>query len=256
MSRSRIRILSILFATAILAIAVLSVAGMPAASASPERLTGVKFVLEYRGSLNGTWHNTYAVDQSKCIGDDFSGSFTSSVRPGSKRFTVVVDSEFGHRPFLDWGANQGTSKGVVTSNRTAQGWLMKYSGGECHPVQKDESGCGAHTFAGQVGLEPVGGSFGFNRNRVYLNWALEPEPAIGCDDGVVYDSKSEAPNGAGYGKLDVKKLYRCGFRKPRRCKLTIGRSSNFSFHDTKGPASYTSTVHIEWSVTFVAVGRR
>jgi hypothetical protein len=44
-------------------------------------------------------------------------------------------------------------------------------------------------------------------------------------------------------------------RKPRRCKLTIGRDRTYVYNETQGGATYSSTVHVKWSVTFTAAGR-
>jgi hypothetical protein len=259
MSRSRVRILSALFTTAVLAVAVLS--GLRAAWASPERApTAVRFVLDYRGSVNGTWQNTSTVELGlKCIGHDLSGSFTSAVRPGSKRYTLLIYKDIdGRHLLLDWGSQR--PKGVVSSNRTAKGWFMKYSGGECHQVTKDESDCAPHTFAGDVALLPDGGNFDFNHNRVYFDWQAEPrrEPGtiFNCDDGIFYDQADGTNMGQHFAKMFVKNLYRCGMRKPRRCTAKIGRKSDYPFHKVEGRETFDSKVHVEWSVTFRAVGKR
>ena len=90
--------------------------------------------------------------------------------------------------------------------------------------------------------------------HVYLDWQLEPELAIGCSDDIVF------PQDFGYGWQDAvlraKPLYRCGMRKPRRCKLTIGRERTYVFNVTQSNgATSSSTVHLKWSVTFTAAGR-
>ena len=81
---------------------------------------------------------------------------------------------------------------------------------------------------------------------------LEPE-TIGCGDGIVF------PGGYRYGweaaQLRLKPLYRCGIRKPRSCKLTIGRDRTYVYDTTDRGVHYTSTVHVKWSVTFLARGR-
>jgi hypothetical protein len=55
--------------------------------------------------------------------------------------------------------------------------------------------------------------------------------------------------------LRVKPLYRCGMRKPRRCKLTIGGDKTYVYNETQGGATYSSIVHLKLSVTFTAAGR-
>ncbi len=255
MSSSRIRILT----KAILVVAIGTLCGIPAAAARPERPATVKFVLDYRGNLNASWHNTTAVNQRSCSGDDTSGSLTSSIRPGSKRYTLVISKEFGHL-YLQWP--NAVIKGAVSSNRTAQGWMMVSGGGKpCHqePRPFGPPGCAAYTFAGPVALEWAGGSQGASRNRITLFWQKEPwiEPGTptGCFTGEVYDFHSDAPAGAGYAKLNTKALYRCGVRKPRTCKFKIGSSTDFPYHVTQGDATYDSSVHIDWSVTFKRVRR-
>lgn len=59
--------------------------------------------------------------------------------------------------------------------------------------------------------------------------------------------------------LDLKKLYRCGIQKPRGCRLTI-RGSHTHSHSISQPTpdgthADVGNGRIEWSVTFVAVGR-
>jgi hypothetical protein len=89
--------------------------------------------------------------------------------------------------------------------------------------------------------------------HVFLDWQLEPELAIGCSEGIVL------PEAFNYGWQDdvlrVRPLYRCGMRKPRRCKLTLHRERTYVFNDTQGGTTYSSTVHVKWSVTLSAAGR-
>jgi hypothetical protein len=132
---------------------------------------------------------------------------------------------------------------------------MRYSGGECHQVPIDESGCGGHTFTGHVALLPDGGSFEFSHNRVYLDWEAEPE-TLGCDDGIQYDAADATRMGQHFGRMVVKTLWRCGIRKGRRCKITIGRSSDYPFQATQQEETYTSNVHVDWSVTLRVISRR
>jgi hypothetical protein len=88
--------------------------------------------------------------------------------------------------------------------------------------------------------------------RLQPAWPIEPE-TIGCFDGLVY------PTDYRYGweaaQLRLKQLYRCGLRKPRRCRMTIGRERTYVYDQMEGEAHHTSTVHIKWSMTFVAAGR-
>jgi hypothetical protein len=251
--------------TAILAVAVGMLAGVSAASPQAEQalMGGPKFIVRYQGSLEATWHNDRPVqspDQNhtfRCEGDDSSGTLTSSVRPGPKPFVVRAYHEAGSSWLsVSFRPPNGGDKGVVTSNRTAQGWLMRYSGHQCVREEIPQPGCGAHTFVGDVApFDSVTGRLGSGVDPVYrlqVSWPLEPE-TIGCSDGITY------PPDYRYGweaaTLRLKKLYRCGIRAPRRCKLTIGRERTYVFDQTDGGEHYTSTLHIKWSATFVAAGR-
>lgn len=253
-NRSRTRVLSIFSATAILAIVVVTVGGMPAA-AKPGRATtgqatsGVKFVLQYHANLSATWHNTTAVNQARCSGDDSSGSLTSSVGPGPRRYTLVLSKPFGSLQ-MTW--QDALQQGKVNSNRTAQGWMMAVKDHKCQQVPLPEPSCGGHSFSGPVVLRSVMGSRKLDPS-VYLEWQIEPSGSeIGCDKGEVFDFNREGI-GQSYARLFYEKLYRCGLRKPRTCKLKIGGSRDFPHHVTQGDATYDSSVHTDWSVTFVRV---
>ncbi len=267
-SQSWRRILLAFGATAILAVAGATLAGNSTASPTAKaQLAGApKFIVRYEGSLDATWHNYSPVQLPdpghtfRCSGGDASGSLTSSVRPGSKKFVIRVGKEPGGSWLsIDFSRNPDKNGmddyAVVTSNRTAQEWLMRYSGHECKRFDIEEPGCGAHTVVG--GVIPIGSVNGLNSgvNPVYHlqpEWPLEPE-TIGCGNDIVY------PTDFRYGweaaTLRLKQLYRCGLRKPRRCRMTIGRERTYVYNQTDGGATYSSTVHIKWSMTFVAAGR-
>jgi hypothetical protein len=253
-------------ATAILAVAGATLAGNSTASPTAKaQLAGApKFIVRYEGSLDATWHNYSPVQLPdpnhtfRCGGGDASGSLTSSVRPGSKKFVIRVGKELGSRRIeIDFSGHNGMDDyAVVTSNRTAQEWLMRYSGHECKRFDIEEPGCGAHTVVGGgvMPLSIVNGSGSGASPILNLQpaWPLEPE-TIGCGDGIVY------PLDFRYGweaaTLRLKQLYRCGLRKPRRCKMTIGRERTYVHNVTDGGMTYESTVHVKWSMTFVAAGR-
>lgn len=244
MNRSRIRILSIFSATAILAIVVVAALGMPAAAKPQRAAGGMKFVLDYHASLKATWHNTTAVNQARCSGDDSSGSLTSSVRPGSKRYTLGLSKPFGNLQ-MTW--QQVLQQGKVDSSRTAQGWMMAVKDHKCQQVPLPEPSCSAHSFLGPVTLTQVMGSRKLDP-RVYLEWQLEPFGSeVGCDKGEVFDFHRESI-GQAYAKLFYEKLYRCG--RKLSCKLKIGGSRDFPHHVVAGDATYDSSVHTDWSVTF------
>lgn len=250
MNRSRIRILSIFSATAILAIVVVTVGGMPAAAKPQRAAGGVKFVLDYHANLSATWHDTTAVNLSRCSGDDTAGTLTSSVRPGSRRYTLVLSKPFGNLQ-LTW--QDALQQGKVNSKRTSQQWMMAVKDHKCQQVPVAQPGCGEHSFSGPVVLTSVMGSRKLDPS-VYLEWQLEPSGSeIGCFHGETFDPKREGI-GQAYAKLFYEKLYRCGRRKPR-CTLKIGGSRDFPFHSTQGDATYDSSTHSDWSVTFRRVKR-
>lgn len=250
-------------AAVILAIAGGAFARASAASPSAQQAFGVKFLVTYEGSVEATWHNSSPVEVPdpnhtfRCGGGDASGALTSSVRPGSKRFFIRV----GHEPGGSWLSlafqpPNGSVQAVVASNRTAQEWYMRYSGHECKRFDFEEPGCGAHTLNTDVApVSSASGRFDSGVSPIYhvsIAWPLEPE-TIGCGDGIVF------PGGYRYGweaaQLRLKPLYRCGIRKPRSCKLTIGRDRTYVYDTTDRGVHYTSTVHVKWSVTFLARGR-
>jgi hypothetical protein len=245
---------------AILAAVAGTLAARSAAAPSAQQLAGVKFKVRYEGSFDATWHDSSPVvlpdpqHTFRCGGGDSSGTLTSSVHNNSKPFIFMLYHEPGSSG-LSHGFRppQGLEKAVVTSNRTAQAWFMHYSGHQCIREEIPQPGCGAHTFLGDV--VPINSSSGrmdSSNNPVYnvfLDWQLEPEAPIGCSDDIAY------PADFSYGWRDAvlraKPLYRCGMRKGRRCRLTIGRERTYVFNATQGDATYSSTVHVKWSVTFV-----
>ena len=262
-SNSRTLTLLVLGVAALLVVAGGILAGTSSASPSAEAVaTGApKFIVRYQASLEGTWRNTTPVvlpDPGhifRCGGGDESGSLTSSLRPGPKKFVIRVGKE-GRWLDIDFSGHGGMDKGVVTSNRTAQGFLMRYSGHECKRFEIEQPGCGAHTRVTDVApLSSASGRFDSGVNpihRVAPAWPLEPE-TIGCSDGIHF------PLDYRYGwesaQLRLRQLYRCGLRKPRACRMTIGRDRTFEFNQTDRGTTYSSTVHIKWSITFQAAGR-
>ena len=194
----------------------------------------------------------------RCEGDDLSGTLTSSVRPGRRPFFISVGHELGGRSLSVWfRPPNGMDKGVVTSARTAQGFLMRYSGGQCIRQEIAQPGCGAHTVTTDVmPFSSISGRLDSGINplyRVQVDWPLEPPNIIGCDDGVIL------PGDYGYGwqaaAIRAKTLYRCGIKKPRRCKITIGRDRTYVVDRWDRGSHYESMVHIKWSLTFIAAGR-
>jgi hypothetical protein len=248
---------------AILAAVAGTVAGGSAAAPSAAQMGGVKFKVRYEGSFDATWHVSSPVllpdpqHTYQCQGGDASGTLTSSVHSNSKPFLFYLYHEPGSSGLSNgFRPPQGLEKATVTSNRTAQEWFMRYSGHQCIREEMPEPGCAAHTFLGDVA--PINSSSGRMDSsdnpvyHVYLYWQLEPEFALGCSDNIIY------PADFGYGWQDAvlraKPLYRCGMRKPRRCKLTIGRERTYVYNVTQDGVTYASAVHEKWSVTFTAAG--
>jgi hypothetical protein len=257
------RALSAVAATAILAVAGAAFAGGSAASPSASQASGFKFRVVYKGSFEASWRSSRPVqvpDQNhtfRCEGDDSSGTLTSSVRPGSRPFFISFGHELGG-PYLHvwFRPPNGGDKGIVTSNRTAQGWLMRYSGHQCIREEIAQPGCGGHTVTTDVmPFSSITGGLGSGVNplyRVQLAWPLEPE-TIGCSDGIFL------PTDYDYGWRAVairgKTLYRCGIKKGRRCKVTIGRDRTYVFDKWDRGSHYETTVHVKWSLTFIGAGR-
>jgi hypothetical protein len=250
---------------ALLLVACAALVGTPAATASRAVApsVGVKFVIQYRGSFEGKWHNTVTKPASSnvydCDGSDTSGTVTSSVRPGSTAFTVVVFREFGRDLHLDFGTQSTAPKGVVSTTTSGDGWELHYSGGECQRIPDPLlAGCGARTFAGAVGFS---GLSGLDRTveSVYLDWAFEPPNASGCYWGDMWAADVGTPTEGTKAALDLRKLFHCGIRKPRGCRLTIGGSRSYAVDKSGsspgGNERYTGSSHVSWSITFVAVGR-
>jgi hypothetical protein len=246
-------------ATAVLA----AVAGTTAngSSAAPKagQMGGIWFTARYQGNFDATWRSSRPVQLPdaqhpfRCEGDDSSGELTSSVQPKGK-FKVWVGHDLGSRQLsIAFKPPNANPRGVVTSNRRAQGFLMRYSGGQCVREDIEQPGCGAHTLTVPVNpLSPANGRFDSGLNPVWqvsLSWPLEPQN-IGCSDGIFY------PEDYGYGwqaaTLRAKQLYRCGIKKPRRCKMTIGRDRTYAFDQTQGGETYTTNLHEVWSLALSA----
>jgi hypothetical protein len=263
MSNFGIRALLAIGTAAILATVAGTVPRGSAAAPKAAQMGGVWFVAHYQGSFDATWRSSRPVllpdaqHPYQCEGDDSSGSLTSSVRPQGKPFKVWIGHELGSRPLsIGFRPPNGMHKGVVTSNRTAQGFLMRYSGGQCVRSDIAQPGCGAHTLITPVApLSEVSGRFDSGLSPVWhvnLSWPLEPQ-TIGCSDGIFF------PTDYDYGwraaTLRAKQLYRCGIKKPRHCKMTIGRERTYVFNQTDRGETYTTNLHVKWSITFAAAGK-
>src|SRR3712207_3551936 len=117
-------------ATILLATVAGAFATPPAGGISQAR--GVKFVLDYRGTITGSWRQASRADVARCLGSESWGTLASSVRPGSRPYTLVV-STFGRRAELSW-SRHGNDSGTVTTTRTAEGWMLRSSRGVCSQV--------------------------------------------------------------------------------------------------------------------------
>ena len=220
---------------------------------------GVRFVLQYQGTVEGSWRTTYTkndISYYKCGGSDDWGTFKSSVRPGSQPLTVVVATDLGGRKvFLDWGRSGGSHKGVVTYSRAAEGWFLKYQSGTCGQVPNPlNTTCGARTFSGLVALGKDSRLLR-NAQNAFLSWEREPVGARqGCLAGETVPEEESSKT-----RLDLWKLYQCGMRRPRGCRLTIRGSATDSQAISKptsdGVSTHTWKGRLEWSVTFVSRGR-
>jgi hypothetical protein len=237
------------------------VAAAVAAAPSPasEASAGIRFVVEYQGSFKGSWRSAYTkndISGYKCGGDDASGTLESSVRPGSQRLTVVAVSD-GRTVELDWRPT-ATVKGVVSYRKTAAGWDLDYQQGSCVqvPLTWQVANCGSRTFAGSVSFAKDSRGETWTTQRVFLAWQLEPESARqGCMSGWMGDPQPVEARAI----LDLRKLYRCGARKPRGCRFTI-RGDHTHSHSKSQPTpdgkhTDSGSGRLQWSLTFVSVGR-
>jgi hypothetical protein len=236
----------------------------PTDAAPTRTMGGVRFVLRFQGSFEGSWRITEKrndISGYKCGGYENWGTFKSTVRPGSRPLTAVAATDLGGRSvFLDWGRSSAPFKGVVNSARTGEGWSLDYQKGACVqvPTTWEFANCKPRTFAGLVGLEKDS-KLTRGVQRVFLNWELEPENAsVGCLGGQMWGAVG-VPGEEARATLDLRKLYRCGIQKPRACRLTIRGSHSHSHSIAKPTPDGTHTDvgngRIDWSVTFVAVGR-
>ena len=242
--------------------------GATSAVATPAQSTGARFLIQYKASFVGDW-SIVTGPGTRCPETNYeeqSGTFSSSVKTGSRKYVVDV-----YRPFtsIQWDYTPKRSidiRGIVTSKKTAQGWFRKYCDAPPRSrqdiVTMDNSGCTAETFPGFVGLHPLRGGYLHDGKpeRVFFSWEWEREH-LNCQIGSMWlgiDPQQQVAR-----PLDFKKLHRCGIKKPRGCRLTIGGAKNFSYSaDTKGGdllrrgnTEYRGKSRLEWSVTFVAIGR-
>lgn len=97
------------------------------ASASPAQGQGVKFLMQYRGSLEGSYFSVQPVatssNQFRCPGFEETRSIKSSVRPG-KPYYLIVSKSFGSLEMEFFPEPHGSTKGVVNLERAAKGFLM------------------------------------------------------------------------------------------------------------------------------------
>ena len=164
-SKYGIRVLLAIGVAAVLAGAAGTLAGGSAAAPSASQLDGVKFKVRYQGSFDATWHDSSPVvlpdtqHPFRCGGGDSSGTLTSSVHSNSKPFVFKLGHEPGSSGLSHaFRPPNGMEKAMVTSNRTAQGFFMRYSGHQCIREDIPQPGCGTHTFRGDVA--PINSSSG------------------------------------------------------------------------------------------------
>ncbi len=234
------------------AVVIAAVATAPPSPAA-KATAGIRFVVHFQGSFEGSWRSTLTqpIDpvRFRCPGNDSWGTFKSSVRP-VKPPVITVGSE-GKNTFY-FGGNFNW-RGIVSSARTGEGWLLQLSKGACVRVPMPVNGCSVRTFNGGVGLD--GYRDGGNLVQwVALDWQLEPEGShVDCPGGTM---RPVDPAETARAALDLRKLYRCGMRKPRGCKLTIRGQRSFSVSRSSGEGqSSTGNSRLAWTVTFVSAGR-
>jgi hypothetical protein len=249
-------------ATVVLAVVAGTTANGSDAAPKAAQMGGVWFNARYQASFDATWRTSSPLQLPdlqhpfRCGGGDASGELTSSLQPKGK-FKFWVGYDLGDRHLSKaYKPPNGNPMGIVTSNRTAQEFFMHYSGGQCVREDIAQPGCGAHTFTVPVmPLTAVGGRLDSTRNPIWdveLQWQLEPEN-IGCSDGISFPLDYDY--GWNAAPMRARQLYRCGMKKPRGCKLTIGRDRTYVFDQTDGVTTYTTNMHVTWSIVLSAAGK-
>jgi hypothetical protein len=227
----------------------------------------VKFAVTFKGQISGTWRNTQAKGTRCGSPGESWGSFTSTVTPTGRPWTVTVSTGLdgiGYR-WSDWGKPGGQKAKVVTT-RKGEGWRTK---GDCYPykdalvpIPLANSGCGTKTETSSVQLVKIDRFGGTTTHPVFLNWV--PAQSLDCPASSHEDQDKKGRYLEQVTqRLSYPTLYRCGTRPPKGCKLTIGKSKTFSVREQYTDYNYpersglyvnSSTIRVSWSVTFTAVG--
>jgi hypothetical protein len=184
---------------------------------------------------------------------------TSAVRPAEPYYLTVYKA-FGSIETKFSPNAHGSTKGRVSLDRSAQSWLMRYSGGQCTRFDDAWPGCGSRTFVGQA--VPLDGISEQGNSRVHLQWQVEPDTE-GCIVAIfLYGGLTKVPDpwDGVAATLFRKKLYQCGMARPRACRITIAGKKTYTDHreeksETAPTTTFDTVLHIEWKLTLVAVGR-
>jgi hypothetical protein len=249
-------------ATAGLALTAAAFSGTPA-SARPAQEGGVKFLMQYSGTFEGSYSEVQPVATSSnkfvCPGHEEHRSIASTVRPAEPYYLTVYKA-FGSIETKFSPNAHGSTKGRVSLDRTATSWLMRYSGGQCTRFDDTWPNCGQRTFVGQA--VPLDGISEQGNSRVHLQWQVEPDTE-GCIVALfLYTGLTKVPEpweGVA-ATLYRKKLYQCGMARPRACRITISGDKTYKAHreetsDTGPATTFDTVLHIQWKLTLVAVGR-
>jgi hypothetical protein len=245
----------------------------PSAESSPMRTDAyLKFLVQYSSQISGSWHRSTAKGTKCGAPTEESGTFSSTLAPGARPLTIVVDRDSGHI-HVRWPNEE--PRGKVNASRTAEGWYTK---GGCDPyppqalehIPLDNSGCRTRSFATVVSLRPLSGQYeDRGPTRMLLDWQRGPTTSLHCNSGTYEDGGDGANAGSWLERtaqpLNWTTLYRCGVRNPKGCRMTIGTTRTFSeqkewtradfgYPEREGIWVEAATVRIKWSVTFVAVG--
>ena len=212
-------------------------------------------VAQYEGSFEGSWRRSQPESWNggyQCKGQESSGTFRSTIRPGSKPYALNLYKEGRHLEIGYVGA--GNYFGAAQTTVTATGWRsdFDFTTRACkHVPYTLNTGCGTRRFAGGVHIDGLESLLPKSAKRVFLDWQLEPYNRAVCDTS--HMGEPGPPGVETRVTLNLEKLYRCMYNKPG-CRLTIRGAKSYATDTTPANSDgtrYTGSSRVKWSVTFV-----